>query len=167
MFHSLCVTCDTAEQKQESGYHLDFISQSVYPSTNSHNQEIHYKFMACRASLFNWQHLSWALSKIIWDFITGVHFAQVITTVACVKIHYTIAESYTYVLPATSFCNVWWNAGKDKQETQSLDLNFPLHLNFILKVENEMAALNAELFFQSAFCCDTKRLKKKYHEHRV
>lgn len=85
--------------------------------------------MACRAWLFNWQHLSWALCKIIWDFITGVHFAQVITTVACVKIHYTVAESYTYVLPATSFCYVWWNAVRNKQKSQSLCLNFLLVLN--------------------------------------
>lgn len=50
---------------------------------------------------------------------------------------------------------------RDKQERQSLDLNFPLHLNFILKGENEMATLNAEFYLQPAFCCDTKRLKKK------
>lgn len=41
LFQLICVTCDFAEKKQEFGYHLDFISQSIYPSTNSHNQEIH------------------------------------------------------------------------------------------------------------------------------
>lgn len=63
---------------------------------------------------------------------------------ACVKIHYTEAESYTYVLPATSFCNVWWNAIRDMQEAQSLGLRFPLVLNSSPKAEKEMAPLNEE-----------------------
>lgn len=112
--------------------------------------------MACKAWLFNWQHLSWALCKIIWDFITGVHFTQVITTVACVKIHYTEAESYTYVLPATSFCNVWWNAIRDMQEAQSLGLRFPLVLNSSPKAEKEMAPF---IEWRILFSFDTKREK--------
>lgn len=49
---------------------------------------------------------------------------------------------------------------RDKQETQSLDLNFPLLLNFSPKVENEMAALSVEFPFQSISSCNTKRKKK-------
>jgi len=55
---------------------------------------------------------------------------------------------------------MWWNAVRDKQETQSLGLNFPPLLNFSSKVENEMAASNAEFSFQSTFSCDTKRKER-------